>query len=367
MTPLAGKSKAIHFFGGEDEYEAKRVARLFLEKEGLREDPSFESVPGDGQSAAEACEQIDRLRDALQSGSLFGLRKVVLWKDVRCLGAKGVGRDERVSAALASLLAVLRGLAPEEVVLVIQAGAVDERRQFLRGLREIASVHLFAPLGGDRNEDRALGEIAERMRRRGLSPTNELCERLLAASGGDRQRLDSQIEKLALYPAEERPLTPEDLRLLLGGGGDGVVWDFCDAVVGESASEALRELRTLLRQGESEVGLLLALAQKIRLAALGLLLWEGGWLHLSGSGRFVKAEVAPEAQDYFPKKKSGAPVSPWQLGMTVAAAKKRSARFWVKALLLLSEANRSMLRGGEKQISFELALLRLLREKPAPS
>lgn len=365
MTPLAGKSKAVHFFGGEDEYEAKRLTRLFLEEEGLREDPSFESVPGDGQTVAAACEQIDRLREALQSGSLFGRRKVVLWKDVQCLGSKGVGRDEKLSAALAGLLAVLRGLVPEEVVLVIQAGAVDERRQFLRALREIASVRLFAALGGGRNEDRALGEIAERMRRRGLSPTGELCERLLAASGGDRQRLDSQIEKLALYQADGRPVAPEDLRLLLGGGGEGVVWDFCDAVVEGSATEALRELQTLLRQGESEVGLLMALAQKVRLAALGLLLWESGRVRLSGSGRFVKAEVAPEAQDYFPKKKSGAPVSPWQLGMTIAAAKRRPARFWANALLALSEANRQMLRVGEKQTGFELALLRLLREKPA--
>ncbi len=367
MTPLVGKSKAIHFFGGEDEYEAKRVTRLYLEQEGLREDPSFESISGDGASAAEACEQIDRLREALQSGSLFGLRKVVFWKDVHCLGAKGPGRDEKVSQALAGLLDLLRGLSSEEVVLVIQAGAVDERRQFLRGLREIAAVRLFASLSGERNEDRALGEIAERMRGRGLSPTPSLCERLLVSSGGDRQRLDSQIEKLALCQADGGPVAPEELALLLGGGGEGMVWDFCDAVVGGSAAEALRELRALLRQGEGEVGLLLALAQKIRLAALGLLLCESGWVRLSGSGRFVKAEVAPEAQAYFPKKKSGASVSAWQLGMTVALAKKRSVRFWVNALLALSEANRQMLRGGEKQIGFEMALLRLLRERPALS
>lgn len=365
MTPLAGKSKAIHFFGGEDEYEAKRVARLFLDQEGWREDPSFESVPGDGQSAAEACEQIDRLRETLQSGSLFGARKLVLWRDVHCLGAKGVGRDEAVSAALARLLAVLRDLDPEEAVLVIQAGAVDERRQFLRALREIASVRLFAPLRGDRNEDRALGEIAERMRERGLAPTPELCERLLVASGGDRQRLDSQIEKLALCQSDGRSVSLEELRLLLGPGGEGIVWDFCDAMVEANAPKALQEMRTLLRQGESEVGLLLALAQKIRLAALGLLLWEKGWVRLSGSGRFVKAEAAPEAQEYFPRKKSGAPVSPWQLGMTVAAAKRRSAEFWVNALLGLSEANRRMLRGTDKRIALELALLGIFQEKPA--
>ncbi|CAB4243070.1 putative DNA polymerase III, delta subunit [Methylacidimicrobium sp. AP8] len=365
MTPLAGKSKAIHFFGGEDEYEAKRLARLFLEEEGLLEDPSFESVPGDGQTAAEACAQIGRLQESLQSGSLFGGRKVVFWKDVHCLGSTGAGRDQKVSASLASLLAVLRNLVPEEVILVIQAGAVDERRQFLRALREIASVHLFAPLGADRNEDKALGEIAERLRSRGLTPTGELCERLLAACGGDRQRLDSQIEKLALYLADGGPIAPEDLRLLLGGGDAGGVWDFCDAVVAGRAAEALQDLRALLRQGESEMGLLLALAQKIRLAALGLLLWEKGRVRLGGSGRFAKAEVAPEALDYFPKKKSGGSVSAWQLGMTVCAAKKRSVRFWVKALLLLSEANRRMLRVGGKQIGLELALLHLFGEQPS--
>ncbi|MGD9895900.1 MAG: DNA polymerase III subunit delta [Candidatus Methylacidiphilaceae bacterium] len=363
MTSLVGKSKAIHFFGGEDEYEAKRVTRLFLEREGLREDPSFESIPGDGQSATEACEQIDRLRESLLSGSLFAQRKVVLWRDVHCLGTKGVGREEKLSASLASLLEVLRGLRSEEVILVVQAGAVDERRQFLRGLREIASVRLFAPLSADRNEDRVLGEVAERMKGRGLSPTAELCERLLAASGGDRQKLDSQIEKLALYQGDGQPPTAEELGLLFSDGSEAVVWDFCDAVVGGSASEALRDLRTLLRQGESEVALLLALAQKIRLAALGLLLWEKGWVRLSGSGRFVKAEVAPEGQAYFPKKKSGAPVSLWQLGRTVAAAKSRPARFWVNALLSLSDANRQMLRGAEKRIGLELALLRLFREK----
>ncbi|MDD2677729.1 MAG: hypothetical protein PHP75_09745 [Methylacidiphilaceae bacterium] len=363
MTPLAGKSKAIHFFGGEDEYEAKRATRLFLEQEGLRDDPSFESVPGDSLNVAEAVEQIDRLREALQSGSLFSLRKVVLWKDVHCLGTKGVGRDEKLSAALTNLLEVLRGLRPEEVMLVIQAGAVDERRQFLRGLRQIASVRLFVPLSADRNEDRVLGEVAERMRARNLSPTTDLCERLLAASGGDRQRLDSQIEKLALYQSDGLPVALDELGLLLGDGSEAVVWDFCDAVVGGNASAAWSELRKILRKGESEVRILLALVQKVRLAALGLLLWEKGWVRLSGSGRFVKAEVAPEGQAYFPKKKSGAPVSAWQLGMTVAAAKKRTARFWVNALLALSDANRQMLRGGEKQIGLELALLPLFQEK----
>ncbi|WP_018291457.1 DNA polymerase III subunit delta [Verrucomicrobium sp. 3C] len=363
MTSLAGKSKAIHFFGGEDEYEAKRATRLFLQQEGLRDDPSFESVPGDGGNAAEVGEQIARLREALQSGSLFGLRKVVLWRDVHCLGNKGVGRDDKLFSELASLLEVLRGLRPEVVVLVIQAGAVDERRQFFRGLREIASLHLFAPLSGVRNEDRALGEVAERMRARGLSPTTELCERLLAASGGDRQRLDSQIEKVALYQADGLPATSDELGLLLGDGSDAVVWDLCDAVVGGRPSAAWSELRNLLRQGESEVRVLLALGQKVRLAALGLLLWEKGWVRLNGSGRFVKADVAPEGQAYFPKKKSGTPVSAWQLGMTIAAAKKRTAWFWVNALLALSMANRQMLHGGEKQISLELALLRLFQEK----
>ncbi|VVM07952.1 hypothetical protein MAMC_01906 [Methylacidimicrobium cyclopophantes] len=367
MTPLAGKSKAIHFFGGEDEYEAKRFARLFLEREELREDPSFESISGDAQSAAEAVAQIDRLREALQSGSLFGSRKVVFWKEVHCLGAKGVGREQGVSEALESLLEVLCGLRPEEVILVIQAGAVDERRHFLRELRRIASVRLFTPLSSERSEDRALGEVAERMRERGLSPTTELCERLWIASGGERQRLDSLIEKLSLYLADSRPMVSEELRLLLRDGSEAIVWDFCDAVVGGKVSEALGELGALLRQGESEVALLLALGQKIRLAALGVLLWESGWVRLSGSGRFVKAEVASEGQAYFPKKKSGAPVSPWQLGMTVAAAKDRVARSWAEALLLLAEANRQMLQGGEKQIRFELALLRLLRQQRVSS
>ncbi|HEY8967222.1 MAG TPA: hypothetical protein VIM58_12290, partial [Candidatus Methylacidiphilales bacterium] len=178
--------------------------------------------------------------------------------------------------------------------------------------------------------------------------------------GADKRNIEEAVEKLDLHAGEGREVSLADARALVAGNREVAIWDFCDAVLAGRSRDALEELEQLFRQGESEIGILILLSQQVRLAALGGVLAENKLLKLVPRGNFMNVQLAPEAEAYLPRKKSGETVNTWQLGQVCQKSRKRPAHFWVRAVDLLHRVHRQIVTGqADKQRALELTVLEL--------
>lgn len=89
---------------------------------------------------------------------------------------------------------------------------------------------------------------------------------LLDAVAGDANRLDSEIEKLALFVGSERPVTMEDLRMLVPSAAQTTIFALVSALGKRDRPGALRSLDILVREGEYLPLALAFLSTQFRLA-----------------------------------------------------------------------------------------------------
>ena len=353
-------SKAVTFYAGSDHYEVQRAAVALAEKM-MPEDPlNYEVLNAQADTVGDALSQIAALREAVLTIPFLGGSKLVWWKNVTFLADTPQGRSEAVLEALEKLLPVLQG-ADATVNVIISVLGIDRRRAFFKALGKFAEVRAFdLPDARKVDPEDAIALIESRLSEKRLKVEPGVAERLFAAFGVDKRNIEEAVEKLDLHAGEGRSVTLAEARVLVAGNREVAIWDFCDAVLAGRSRDALEELEQLFRQGESEIGILILLSQQIRLAALGGVLAENKLLRLAPKGNFVNVQLAPEAEAYLPRKKSGETVNTWQLGQVCQKSRKRPAQFWVNAVDLLHRVHRQVVTGqADKQRALELAVLEL--------
>jgi DNA polymerase-3 subunit delta len=156
---------------------------------------------------------------------------------------------------------------PPWSLLVLADPILGERNRFLAALKPVLErmggrVEVFALATGERlrrrieEEARALGP--------GIEPR---AAQALAASHADNPRLLAQeLAKLATY-AGERPVTFEDVRLLVAAERETSVFELIDRLAEGRAGEAIAALGRLLAEGTAPLQLLNLLARQYRILA----------------------------------------------------------------------------------------------------
>jgi DNA polymerase III subunit delta len=351
-----GKTKAsIILLHGSDEAAIKKNARARSESLAPADSLNFEIIDAQVETVDEAIRRIDELRAAILTLPFFGGGKLVWWKNVNFLDDGVVGRSAQVKEALEGLIPDLEKVDGESVTLLVSALTLHKGRVFSKALLGMAeaSAHDLPDLRRDGPEE-GINRIAEKCCEAGLTPEPGAAERLYLAIGYNPAALDAELEKLALYLGANARLTSDAVRELVGVSAEVLIWDFCDAVLSSKPKQALALLQRLLAQEESEVGLLIVLAGRVRLAALAGMLQERGMLKFGYRG----VDVTAAGQTLLPKKKSGEPTSTWVLGQVAQKSKNRSAAFWFRAVDILHRAQREMLTGvADKRRVLEIAVL----------
>lgn len=200
-------------------------------------------------TGAELRRDIARLGDEARSTSLFGDRRY-LW--VRASG-------DEAHDALEALTSAER-LWP---VFVLAPGATDKGRcAKLLEKRDDALVAMFYPpdLRSVTQSVRAMASAA------GLRMTNDLAERIAAASGLDTRLAQSEVTKLALYldASAERP-RDADMAAFVAIGAvaqDDGMGSIVNAVLGGDVARLGAELRRIDQLSLNPVGLLLAVERR---------------------------------------------------------------------------------------------------------
>ncbi len=224
----------------------------------------------DGGAAALHVIEASEGRGALDHEALLAaIPAMSLTESRRYLLADGVERWrdrqlEAVAAALAelppdlSLVLIARGKAPAKLVRAVKAAEGE--------------VHEFeAPRA--RDMPRVLVADAKRF---GFDLDPAAARMLVDRMGANPQRLQNEVERLAVWAGEGGEVTPADLDAMVADTSEAAVWGLSDALLERDAAAALRIAERLISQGENVTGLIYGLASRLRKAcAAAAMLAEG--------------------------------------------------------------------------------------------
>ncbi len=109
--------------------------------------------------------------------------------------------------------------------------------------------------------------VAERSRELGIELEPDAARALIQHVGERQQRLQRELEKLALDVGTGRRLSVDEVEQLTAASGERKVWALADAVVAGDAQAAVELYLALRVQGERVPGLIYWMAQRLRQAA----------------------------------------------------------------------------------------------------
>jgi DNA polymerase III subunit delta len=196
-------AKPFIFICGPDDFLANRLGQERYDALAAEAADEFsrDVLNGCANNVSEVEAAVNRLREAVQTLPLFGGRRVVWMKDVNFLADSVTGRAEGTLKQVEELQALLGGVNPDEVAVVITAAPVDRRRSFIKWC-ETAADYVFvgeeARDGGGALEQVALAEAAAQ----GVTLAPDALALLLAKVGANARLLVEEVRKLASYAAE---------------------------------------------------------------------------------------------------------------------------------------------------------------------
>ena len=99
---------------------------------------------------------------------------------------------------------------------------------------------------------------------------------LVERMGANPQRLQHELERLALWAGEGGEVSASDLDAMVADTSEAAVWALSDALLERDAAAALRIGERLISQGENVTGLIYGLASRLRKACTAAAMLEEG-------------------------------------------------------------------------------------------
>ena len=192
----------------------------------------------------------------------------------RFLLADGV---ERWSAAQAKpVAAALESLPPDlTIVLVAREGSPKPKAPK-------ALVDAVAKAGGEvrRCDAPKARDLPSRIRqdaeKRGFSLSPDAAALLVERMGTSTLRLQTELDRLALWAGDGGEVTVEDLESMIADTSEEVMWTLSDAIVDRDRPAAAAAAARLSGQGESVTPLVYQMAKRLREARLRWPAWRPG-------------------------------------------------------------------------------------------
>jgi DNA polymerase-3 subunit delta len=153
---------------------------------------------------------------------------------------------------------------PDSVRLIfVEAEALPKKHPVLKLAEKHEKGHVQAFGGPGRGE--LTGWVATRVEAKGATIERPAADALAVAVGDDLRLLDSEIEKLAIYVGDERPITADDVGLLVPYAGTANVFAMVDAIGRRDGRTALRLLHKLLDENAAPLYLLSMIVRQFRI------------------------------------------------------------------------------------------------------
>ena len=345
-------SKSIYLLAGTDEFSVKAAAVQLAEKLAPKSAGEFgvETIDGTAANQDEALKVLARLHEALNTVGFFGAAKLVWLKSTNLLADDKAVVAEAVKEGLGELGESLKRGLPDGVTLLISAIGFDKRRSLAKTLEKLAEVRLFdAPDESKQAGDEDIADfLAKQLRAEGKTLTgdaNALFRELVAPN---LREIANELEKLFCYVGSRPEITAADVRAICSVSRQAVIWELTDALGARRLPAAIAALDRLLEGGEAALGIMAMLVNQLRLMLLARDLLDRRLLTVrdgkGGNYDFVRdfQQLPETATAHFPRSKEGALPNAWRLYRCALAAKNFSCAELIRALDLLSEANRKL-------------------------
>jgi DNA polymerase III subunit delta len=177
------------------------------------------------------------------------------------------------AAQKAVVVAYLENPAPG-ADLVLLGKKLGARERLLAAVKKSGEVHTFEQATGKVLVRWVVGRAGEL----GLDIPENVAGDLIGRCSGDKQRLATEIEKLALYVAG-RPATEEDVDTLCPPDVQSNIFTFVDALAAGDQAGALKLLEDLISAGEPPLRVTYMVRRQLRLVARTSALFARGASH----------------------------------------------------------------------------------------
>jgi DNA polymerase-3 subunit delta len=234
----AGDTGPLYLLVGDDDGEKSAAAAEFAEMvdEGLRAF-SVDRLFG-GEIKA------DDLFDAAATLPMMAPRRIVtVFDGERLLIPK---REGKAADAEQERLEAFIRKPPGHATVVFVCGPLDKRRRIVNLLMKEAQVVDCGTIADSADAERWVRARAERDK----VPLDTAAVRaLVERAGADIVRLRGGLERVALYAMGQSKITADDVRQVVPVAGEATKFGIADAIEGNDAAEALRELTLALEGG----------------------------------------------------------------------------------------------------------------------
>jgi len=228
----------FYLFHGEDEFSrAEGVQKL---KQRMGGDPAMVDLNTavlDGRKIT-----LGELRHACDTLPFMADRRLVIVEGL--LGALSAQEKRRGKEILDGLVAYLPHLPPTTRLILVENRRISQKHPVyqLALAEECGHVQEFIPP----QKGALLRWIARRVERHGGQTTPPAAGELAAFVGNDLRLLDQEIAKLVAYTGGERPISVDDVHLLVSYAQEANVFHMVDALGRRDGRTAMRLLHQLL-------------------------------------------------------------------------------------------------------------------------
>jgi DNA polymerase III subunit delta len=370
--PKEGEAAAgapVYLIHGDDDFLVQEEAKRIIQRLSPPSSSEFslEVIEGGAGNQAEAAAVFKKLYEMLQSQSFFASEKIVWLKNTNLLGANATASSAFVSENMESLAELLKKGLPAGTVLVITATEVDGRKSMAKTLQKIGEVTAFKTDPYKERENMAQGAdfAVATAREAGKKLTHDAAMRVVELAMNDSRTIQCEVNKAATYVGEANVIGEEDIQAIGSQRPGGVVWDLPDAVGNRELQRALDCLGNLLFLGETPIGLIATLINRMRLLLLLSELRDLKLLRHSPDYAGFKGQLdrLPSwVKESLPEDKRSNPLAghPFALWKASSGMARYSTRELIAAFETLLEANERLVSsGGDARHILEEAIIRI--------
>ena len=295
---------AIKLIHGTDEYLVSHHARKAVNTlcPEAEQTLGLETVNGTVKTIDEAVTALKTCIGALRTVGLFGGQKTVWFRDVSIFKDKNLPKNDAVKNLLGELADDLKKGLPDGHHLVISTFGVDKRSAFYKTCVAVAEVEAYDLPEQVYQKRPIIRDRAQKIfAKAGCRVRGDALDLFLEKVGLDTRLLVMEAEKMTLYIGERGEIGTEDVKAITSSSAEAITWDFTDALGERRLDEALKILRQLLFQGESEIGVMFAIENLFQSLSQFRGYVDHGWLRIgSGYGaQAVQWGSAPDMQELF--------------------------------------------------------------------
>jgi DNA polymerase III subunit delta len=328
---MAAAQKFI-FICGADDFLVGRVGKQRFEALAAEVPDEFarETINGFAANVGEVEAAVNRFRDAVQTVSMFGGKRVVWLKDINFLADTVTGRADSTLKLVEDLQQILTGLNPDETAVLLTAAPLDRRRSFPKWAEKNAD---FALIGGDSdNASEALAGVAlAEAKAMNASFGAGALELMLAKIGANTRLIVEETRKLATYAGENAQIEEAHVAELTPNVAEGDFFEAAEAFFSGDLQWTLAALHRHFFAGGDARPVISALQNRNRILLQVRALLDSGDARLGPRG----LDGLPRAQAAYGARFTGATEkssynlftqNPWYVGKLAGSAKLPSLR-----------------------------------------